>query len=82
MVQVVIKAFDILELIAQAKGKSVTLTEISSILNLKQPTVSNIINTLISKGYVEHIGKKKGYKLVCHTGNLIFVRNESSHALV
>jgi DNA-binding IclR family transcriptional regulator len=63
MVQVVIKAFDILELIAQAKGKSVTLTEISSILNLKQPTVSNIINTLISKGYVEHIGKKKGYKL-------------------
>jgi hypothetical protein len=29
-----------------------------------------------------NVGKKKGYKLVCHTGNLIFVRNESSHALV
>jgi DNA-binding IclR family transcriptional regulator len=63
MVQVLIKALDILELIAQADGQALTLTEISYTLNMSQPTASNIINTMISKGYIEHVGKKKGYKL-------------------
>jgi DNA-binding IclR family transcriptional regulator len=63
MVQVIIKAFDILELIAKSNGQSVSLTEVAKKLGMSQPTAANIINTMVSRGYVEHIGKKKGYKL-------------------
>ena len=63
MVQVLIKAFDILELVAQRQGAATSLTEISAELNINQATASNIINTLVSKDYLEHIGKKKGYRL-------------------
>jgi DNA-binding IclR family transcriptional regulator len=63
MVQVLIKAFDILELVAQREGVSVSLTEISKELDINQATAANIINTLVSKDYLEHIGKKKGYRL-------------------
>ena len=63
MVLVVIKTFDILELVAQSNGQGITLTEISNQLQINQATASNIIKTMISKGYIEHIGKKKGYRL-------------------
>lgn len=63
MVQVLIKAFDILELVAQRKGQPISLTEISDELQLNQATAANIINTIVSKDYLEHIGKKKGYRL-------------------
>lgn len=63
MVQVIIKAFDILELVAQRNGLAISLTEISQELQLNQATTANIINTMVARGYLEHIGKKKGYKL-------------------
>jgi IclR family transcriptional regulator, KDG regulon repressor len=63
MVQVLIKAFDILELVANRNGQAISLTEISQELGLNQATTANIINTMVSKGYLEHIGKKKGYRL-------------------
>lgn len=63
MVLVVIKTFDILELVSQANGQGITLTEISQQLQINQATASNIIKTMVSKGYIEHIGKKKGYRL-------------------
>lgn len=63
MVQVIIKAFDILELIAQRNGQAVTLTEVAEELQLNQATSANIIKTLVARGYLEHIGKKKGYRL-------------------
>jgi IclR family transcriptional regulator, KDG regulon repressor len=63
MVQVIIKAFDILELVAQRNGQAISLTEISAELQLNQATAANIIQTLGAKGYLEHIGKKKGYRL-------------------
>ena len=63
MVQVIIKAFDILELVAQRNGQAISLTEISQELQLNQATSANIINTMVSREYLEHIGKKKGYKL-------------------
>jgi DNA-binding IclR family transcriptional regulator len=63
MVQVIIKAFDIIELVALRNGQAVSLTEISQELDLNQATAANIINTLVSRGYLEHIGKKKGYRL-------------------
>lgn len=63
MVQVLIKAFDILELVAQRNGQAISLTEISQVLELNQATSANIINTMVERGYLEHIGKKKGYRL-------------------
>ncbi len=63
MVQVLLKAFDILELVAQRKGQPISLTEISDELQINQATAANIINTIVSKNYLEHIGKKKGYRL-------------------
>jgi len=63
MVLVILKAFDILELVALSNGQGVTLTEISQQLQINQPTAANIINTMVSRGYIEHIGKKKGYRL-------------------
>lgn len=63
MVLVLLKALDILELISREEGKALTLTEISSALKMSQPTAANIINTMVSRGYIEHVGKKKGYKL-------------------
>ena len=63
MVQVVIKALDILELVAQRDGQAISLTEISDELRLNQATTANIIKTLAEKNYLEHIGKKKGYRL-------------------
>lgn len=63
MVQVIIKAFDIIELVVQKNGQGISLTEISDALQLNQATAANIINTMVSRGYLEHIGKKKGYRL-------------------
>jgi len=63
VVQVIIRGFDILELVAQRDGHAITLTEISEELALNQSTAANIIKTLVHRGYLEHIGKKKGYRL-------------------
>lgn len=63
MVQVIVRGFDILEFVAKRDGHSVTLTEIGQALELNQSTAANIIKTLVYKGYLEHIGKKKGYRL-------------------
>lgn len=63
MVQVLIKAFDIIELVVQRNGQAISLTEVSDELELNQATAANIINTMVSRGYLEHIGKKKGYRL-------------------
>lgn len=63
MVLVVIKTFDILELVASRNGQPISLTEISAELKLNQATAANIIKTMVAKEYLEHIGKKKGYRL-------------------
>ncbi len=63
MVQVLIRGLDILELVARRDGQAITLTEIAEELALKQSTAANIIKTLVHRGYMEHIGKKKGYRL-------------------
>ena len=63
MVQVLLKAFDIIELVVQRNGQAISLTEVSDELELNQATAANIINTMVSRGYLEHIGKKKGYRL-------------------
>ncbi|GAB2799408.1 IclR family transcriptional regulator [Rhabdobacter roseus] len=63
MVLVIIKAIDILEYLAQDQERAFTLTEISESLELNQATCANILKTLVSKNFVEHLGRKKGYRL-------------------
>ena len=63
MVLVIIKALDILEYLGQDQEKAFSLTEISESLDLNQATCANILKTLVSKNYVEHLGRKKGYRL-------------------
>lgn len=63
MIQVINRAFNILELIAKDKGKEHSLREIADNLNLNPSTCANIIKTLVNRGYLEQQGKKRGYKL-------------------
>lgn len=63
MIQVLHRAFDILELIARSKEKSLSLGEIASALQLNHATCANIIKTMVMRNYLEQLGPKKGYKL-------------------
>ncbi len=63
MVLVVVKALDILEWVARDSGRAYSLTEIAEGLQMNQATCVNILQTLVSKNYLEHLGRKKGYRL-------------------
>ncbi|SOD99365.1 IclR family transcriptional regulator [Spirosoma fluviale] len=63
MVLVVVKALDILEFIARDPSRAYSLTEIAEGLGMHQATCVNILQTLVEKGYLEHLGRKKGYRL-------------------
>lgn len=63
MVLVIVKALDILEFVARDQSRTFTLTEIAEALQLNQATCANILRTLVEKSYVEHVGRKKGYRL-------------------
>ena len=63
MIQVLHRAFDILELIARENGRAISLGEIASTLQLNHATCANIIKTMITRNYLEQLGPKKGYKL-------------------
>ncbi|AQG80707.1 IclR family transcriptional regulator [Spirosoma montaniterrae] len=63
MVLVIVKALDILEWVAQDSGRTYSLTEIAEGLQMNQATCVNILQTLVSKNYIEHLGRKKGYRL-------------------
>jgi len=60
MIQVLNRALDILELLSCNLDKEHSLGEISGPLNLNSGTCSNIIKTMMNRGYIE---KKKGYML-------------------
>lgn len=63
MIQVIHRAFDILELVSEEPGKSKTLTEIADHLHLNHGTCANILKTLVSRSYIEKLPGKKGYQL-------------------
>lgn len=63
MVLVVVKALDILEWVGRDSGRAYSLTEIAEGLEMNQATCVNILQTLVSKNYLEHLGRKKGYRL-------------------
>jgi len=63
MIQVIHRALDIMELIAQDRSRLYTLSEISGQLKLNNGTCANIIKTLVTRGYLEQAGRKTGYRL-------------------
>lgn len=76
MVQVVIRALDILEFVALSGKEPVQLIKIAEHMKLSQPTTANIVKTLLQKNYLEQLGRKTGYRLGLGayqlTGNLSY----------
>ena len=76
MIQVIVRALDIMEFIAQHGKEPVQLIRIAENAGLSQPTTANIVKTLVNKNYLEHVGRKEGYRLGANafhlTGNLSY----------
>ena len=63
MIQVIHRAFDIIELCAKNRDRELTLSEIADKLELNHGTCANIIKTMITRNYIEQLGYKKGYRM-------------------
>lgn len=63
MIQVIIRAIDILEFVAQDDREPVQLFKIAEHVGLSHSTTANIVKTLLEKNYLEQMGRKKGYRL-------------------
>ncbi len=63
MIQVVVRALEILEYVAKKENDPTTLTELAAAVGLNQPTCANIVKTLVDKKYLDHVGRRKGYRL-------------------
>ncbi len=63
MIQVIDRAFDIMEYVANRETDGISLKEISEHLSLNQATCANIIKSLTIRKYLEHVGPKKGFRL-------------------
>ena len=63
MIQVLHKAFDILESLAADADRPRGLGQIAGELGLNQATCANILKTLVRRGYAEQVAPKKGYLL-------------------
>lgn len=63
MIQVLDRAFKILEWIAERPGKTFSISEMASLIEVSPSTCFHIVNSLVSLGYVQRIGRYKGYKL-------------------
>ncbi|MEJ7587389.1 MAG: IclR family transcriptional regulator [Ferruginibacter sp.] len=79
MIQVIVRAIDILEFVAQHGKDPVQLIKIAENAGLSQPTTANIVKTLVIKNYLEQVGRKEGYRLGASafhlTGNLSYNQN-------
>jgi DNA-binding IclR family transcriptional regulator len=62
-IQVINRAFDILELVAKDPETPKTLSEIAGELQLNAGTCSNIIKTMLERKYLDKLDKPKGYCL-------------------
>jgi DNA-binding IclR family transcriptional regulator len=79
MIQVIHRALDILEFVARDRNREFGLGEISENLGLNKGTCANILKTLVSRGYLEQAGKKRGYRLGSGAFNLtgsFFLKDE------
>ena len=63
MIQVLDRAFDVLEYLASNDGNVVGLSQIEAACGIQKTTLSNILKTMESTGIVAHPRKRKGYRL-------------------
>ena len=70
MIQVIHRAFDIIEYISKEPEKPKVLGEIAKNLNLNAGTCANIIKTMTSRKYLEKAEHQKGYILGSAAYNL------------
>ncbi len=63
VIQVLDRAFTILERFAESHNQPLTVRELAEHTHLKVPTVSRIVRTLMILGYLESLGRKSGYVL-------------------
>jgi DNA-binding IclR family transcriptional regulator len=63
MIQVLNRAFDILEFVALERKKKFGLGEIADSIGLNHSTCANIIKTMITREYIEQMGRRGGYRL-------------------
>lgn len=63
MIQVIHRAFDILEFLARDPHRPKPLGEIAGALSLNAATCANILKTMVERGYVHQVAPKKGYML-------------------
>lgn len=63
MIQVLHRAFDILEYIASDKSRAHPLSAIAKHMEIHPATCANIIKTMVLRGYLSQVSKKEGYKL-------------------
>lgn len=62
MIQVMLKAMDIVELLSTSPQKEFSLAEIADSFKMDHGTCSNIMKTLLSRGYVQQSAPRRGYK--------------------
>lgn len=63
MIQVLHRAFDILEFLADDPDRPMGLGRIAGALKLNQGTCANILKTMVQRGFVDQSAPKKGYTL-------------------
>lgn len=63
MIQVIVRALDILEFVSHQGKEPVQLIKIAENAGLSQPTTANIVKTLVHKNSLEQVSRKEGYRL-------------------
>lgn len=63
MIQVIDRALDILEFLGSDSNNAKSLDEISEVIKIKKTTCSNILKSLLQRGYLEQPNGKRNYKL-------------------
>jgi len=79
MIQVIVRGLDILKYVAQHNNEPASLSEIAEAVGINQSTCANIVKTLVAQNFLEHLGRKSGYRLGAGayqlTGNLAYNEN-------
>ncbi|WP_338876418.1 IclR family transcriptional regulator C-terminal domain-containing protein [Spirosoma sp. SC4-14] len=63
MIQVINRAIDIIEFIAQEPDRPKSLGEVADAVGLNHGTCANILKTLVARDFIEQAAVKKGYTL-------------------
>jgi IclR family transcriptional regulator, KDG regulon repressor len=82
MIQVVVRALEMLEYVAKKENEPTTLSELAAAVGLNQPTCANIVKTLVDKKYLDHVGRRRGYRLGAMAYNLTDNMAYNQHLVV